>query len=161
MPRTRIFVGHLAHDRDLVTVDVGRQLFVADLDPTVTAICRFKKVISAVVNRIRLERRDEDRRIPLETIELFSIFFTGPNILIFAGQCVAADQVAVLRFGIDVVNVVRVRLCVKPVAAADGMYQSSFVMPRGLYDMLGPHQTLLSCRPPQILYGIALSTPTS
>ncbi len=98
----------------------GGEVF-AEADPGVAAIGGFKQVVAAVVERLGIVRRNDERRIPLEAVARRGVaVFQRADGFRFAGLQVAARKIAILGFRVDDVRVGGVDARVEAVAALHG-----------------------------------------
>src|ERR1035437_1393723 len=75
-------------------------------------------MIAAVINRLRIVRRNHQRRVPLEAItRRLVVVLQRPDGLRLASAQIAPRKIAVLRFGVNNVRVAGIDAVVESVAA--------------------------------------------
>ena len=104
----------------LVALDAGGEVGTEAL-PGIAAIGGLEQVIAAVIKRLRIVGGNDHRRIPLETVaRRLVILFERTDGARFSGAKVAAQQVAILGFGVNDIGVGWIHLRVEAVAPAYG-----------------------------------------
>src|SRR5579859_6599921 len=114
--RQCILVRYLAEDRQLVSVHSRGQI-AAQPRPRVSSIRRLKQIISAIVDRLVIVRRNRHWRIPLKTVVRLACLGFRHDLPLLSGVRVAPRNMSVLRFGINYPRLDVIDLRVEPVAA--------------------------------------------